>query len=155
MLTTMIDAAKIDATTIDAAKMDATTIDVADRLALHELAARYGNAIDDRDWLRLVTVFTADARYELAGFGRMDCVLVGSQAICEFMAASTAHPIAHHVTNIEVDATAAETRMFSKIVGTLPGGKAGSADYRDVVTRTADGWRIASRVVTNRRAWPA
>ena len=140
---------------IDATMIDATMIDVGDRLALHELAARYGNAIDNRDWPRLATVFTADARYELSGFGRMDCVLVGSEAICEFMAASTAHPIAHHVTNIEVDATDASDaviRMFSKIVGTLPGGKAGSADYRDVVARTADGWRIASRVVSNRRA---
>jgi SnoaL-like domain len=121
-----------------------------DRLALHELAARYGNTIDARDWERFATVFTTDCRYELAGFGRLDCVLAGIEALTAYMVASPAHPIAHHVTNVEVD-TGDPVRMFSKIVGTLPGGGAGSGDYHDTVVKTAAGWKIATRVVTLRR----
>ena len=129
-------------------------LSIEDRFALHELAARYGNTIDARDWVRFRTVFTTDCRFELEGFGRLDGVIVGIDALVEFMTHSTSHPIAHHVTNIEVDATGENVRMFSKIVGTLTGGGSGSADYRDVVVRTADGWRIAERVVTLRRPSP-
>jgi hypothetical protein len=124
---------------------------VEDRIALHELAARYANAIDARDWSRFRTVFTVDCRYELCGFGRLDGVTIGIDALVELMMASTSHPIAHHVTNVEVDATGDPVRMFSKIIGTLPGGGAGSADYDDIVVRTADSWRLAERVVTLRR----
>jgi hypothetical protein len=121
-----------------------------DRIELHELAARYGNAIDERDWVRLGSVFTSDCRYELANFGRLDTVLVGRQALCDYMAHAATHPVAHHVTNVEVIA-GESTTMRSKIIGTLPGGYSGSADYRDVVVRTPDGWQIADRVVTLRR----
>jgi hypothetical protein len=37
----------------------------ADRLELHELAARYGDLNDARDWPGLASVFTADAVFEL------------------------------------------------------------------------------------------
>ena len=45
------------------------TIDVADRLELHELPGRYGDAIDDRNWDRLRQVFTEDAVFDLTGVG--------------------------------------------------------------------------------------
>jgi hypothetical protein len=123
-----------------------------DRLELHELAARYANTIDDRDWERFRTVFTDDCRYELSGFGRLDCVIVGNESLTQFMIGSGSHPIAHHVTNVEVDATGDVVRMFSKVIGTLPGGSVGSGDYRDRVVKTADGWKIAERLVTLRRS---
>jgi SnoaL-like domain len=125
-----------------------------DRIALHELAARYGNTIDARDWNRFRTVFTADCRYELRGFGRLDTATLGIDALVELMTSSSAHPVAHHVTNVEVDATHDPVRMFSKIVGTLPAGGSGSADYHDIVVRTDGGWRIAERIVTLRRPIP-
>jgi SnoaL-like domain len=124
---------------------------VADRLELHELAARYANTIDDRDWDRFRTVFTDGCRYELSGFGRLDCVIVGNESLTQFMIGSGSHPVAHHVTNVEVDATGDEVRMFSKVVGTLPGGNVGSGDYRDRVVKTTGGWKIAERIVTLRR----
>ena len=130
--------------------MEDFTID--DRLALHELAARYGNTLDDRDWDRFEPVFTADCRYELRGFGRSDVVLNGSAVVRSYMEASARHPVAHHVTNVEIDATGTPVRMLSKIVGTLPDGNAGSADYHDTVVRSAVGWQIADRLVTLRRA---
>jgi hypothetical protein len=128
-----------------------TPFGLQDRIELHELAARYANTIDARDWSRFRTVFTADCRYELRGFGRLDSVTIGIDALVDLMTYSPAHPIAHHVTNVEVDATGDEVRMFSKIVGTLPAGGAGSADYHDIVVRTDAGWRLAERIVTLRR----
>ncbi len=122
-----------------------------DRLDLHELAARYGNSIDERDWDRFATVFTEDCRYELANFGRLDTVIEGCGALCAYMAASTTHPIAHHVTNVEVSVADGTVMMRSKILGTLSGGYSGSADYRDVVVKNSAAWQIADRVVTLRR----
>lgn len=137
-----------------------STFSVEDRLQLHELANRYGNTLDSRDWLRFQTCFTDDCRYELRGFGRLDQVIHGSENLRLFMEASTQHPVAHHVTNIEVNTPdvgfaengdANQTVMVSKIVGTLTNGTAGSADYYDIVVRTAGRWRIADRLVTMRR----
>ena len=42
------------------------TINIADRLELHELPGRYGDAIDDRNWDRLREIFTDDAVFDLA-----------------------------------------------------------------------------------------
>ena len=44
-------------------------IELADRLELHELPGRYGDAIDDRNWDRLRQIFTDDAVFDLTGVG--------------------------------------------------------------------------------------
>ena len=44
-------------------------MDVGDRLELHELPGRYGDAIDDRDWERLGQIFTDDAVFDLTDLG--------------------------------------------------------------------------------------
>lgn len=122
-----------------------------DRIALHELAARYGNAIDERDWDRFDTVFTEDCRYELANFGRLDKVVHGRAAVRQMMEESQDHPIAHHVTSIEVLVDGDQVRLRSKILGPAANGFIGSGDYVDVVVRTEHGWRIADRLVTLRK----
>ena len=91
-----------------------TTID---RFEIHELAARYGTSIDDRDWDGLEDVFCRDAVYELRGFGESDQRIVGSAAIRRMMEASQAHPVAHHVTNVIVTVDGDEVRMRSKVIG--------------------------------------
>jgi 3-phenylpropionate/cinnamic acid dioxygenase small subunit len=126
---------------------------VEDRLEIHELAARYGTAVDDRDWDALARVFTDDATFELSGFGAVDGRYEGFAAIRALMEKGP-HPVAHHVTNVLVDERDGTVRMRSKIAGTLAGGGAGSADYADVLRATPDGWRIAARVVTLRRPKP-
>ena len=40
-------------------------LSIADKLELHELAGRYGDAIDDRAWERLDHIFTEDAVFGL------------------------------------------------------------------------------------------
>ena len=44
-------------------------MELADRIELHELPGRYGDAIDDRDWARLGTIFTEDAVFDLTDLG--------------------------------------------------------------------------------------
>ena len=122
-----------------------------DRIEIHELAARYGTTIDDRDWDGLQDVFCRDAVYELRGFGELDQRIVGSGAIRQMMEGSHTHPVAHHVTNVIVTTDDADVRMRSKVIGSGAGGRVGSADYDDVVRREDGSWRIAQRIVTLRR----
>ena len=50
-------------------------IELADRIELHELPGRYGDAIDDRNWDGLDAIFTADATFDLTDLA-FDCSLV-------------------------------------------------------------------------------
>jgi 3-phenylpropionate/cinnamic acid dioxygenase small subunit len=124
---------------------------VGDRLEIHELAARYGTTIDDRDWTGLESVFSRDAVYELRGFHADDRRVVGSAAIRRMMEDSVEHPVAHHVTNVIVSEDGGVVRMRSKVIGSGRRGRVGSADYTDVVRREDGAWRIAHRVVELRR----
>jgi len=112
--------------------------------------ARYGNIIDEREFSRAWEVFTPDARYDLADLG--DGVVVGIDDIVAMWTASTTHPLAHHVSNVELTPnTDGTVSVYSKVVGVGYKGRVGSATYRDVVRKTADGWRIAERIVVLRR----
>ena len=68
-------------------------MDPADRLELHELPGRYGDAIDDRDWDRLDQIFTADAVFDLTDLGAPR--LEGLDAIKHYMAEDADHPRTH------------------------------------------------------------
>ena len=127
------------------------TLTPSDRIEIHELAARYGTSIDDRDWDGLEQVFCRDAVYELHGFGSIDRRVVGSAEIRRMMEESGDHPVAHHVTNVIVTVAGGEVRMRSKVIGSGAGGRVGSADYDDVLRQEDNAWRIARRVVTLRR----
>jgi 3-phenylpropionate/cinnamic acid dioxygenase small subunit len=131
---------------------DQPSLTVADRLDIHELAARYGTTIDDRDWDGLESVFCRDAIYELQNFGPSDRRIVGAASIREMMETSSDHPVAHHVTNVIVRLEDGQVRMRSKVIGSGARGRVGSADYDDVVRREGGVWRIAQRTVVLRRA---
>lgn len=126
---------------------------VVDRLEIHELAARYGNVVDDRDWDGLAGVFTVDATFTMRDFPGGDRVLHGLHEIRRHMAGSR-HPVAHHVTNVVVGVGEDGVVLRSKILGSGARGRVGSADYRDRLRRTPDGWRIAERVVALLAARP-
>jgi 3-phenylpropionate/cinnamic acid dioxygenase small subunit len=124
-------------------------MDVSDRLELHELPGRYGDAIDDRNWDALDDIFTADATFDLTDLGVP--VLRGLPAIKRFMDLEAQHPRTHLMTNIYVDETPTGVRMFFRIVAMRAGGLVGTASYYDDVVKTPDGWRVKDRVVTLRR----
>ena len=124
-------------------------MDTADRLELHELPGRYGDAIDDRDWDRLDEIFTADAVFDMTDLGARRCE--GLAAIKEFMDVEAEHPRTHTMTNIYVDETPSGVQLRFRIVALLGGGLVGTASYYDDVVKTPDGWRVTNRVVTRRR----
>jgi hypothetical protein len=124
-------------------------MDVADRLELHELPGRYGDAIDDRDWEALDRIFTPDAVFDLTDLGAPRCE--GLDAIKRFMDTEAEHPRTHMMTNIYVDETPAGVQLRFRIVALLGKGLVGTASYYDEVVKTADGWRVSNRVVTRRR----
>jgi hypothetical protein len=62
----------------------------ADRLELHELPGRYGDAIDDRNWEGLGRIFTEDATFDLTGLGGPK--LASLAEIRRFMDETATHP---------------------------------------------------------------
>jgi len=124
-------------------------VDSADRLELHELPGRYGDAIDDRDWPGLARIFTADASFDLTDLGGPK--LTNLAEIQRYMDTEAQHPRTHLMTNIYVDETANGVKLSFRIVALLGQGKVGTASYYDDVVKTAAGWRVKDRVITLRR----
>jgi len=120
-----------------------------DRLDLYEIPGRYGDAIDDRNWDKLRTIFTEDAVFDLTGVGSRR--LVGIEEIVRFMEEEAQHPRTHMMTNVYADATDAGADLRFRIVALLGQGKAGTASYYDQVVKTPEGWRVSHRVTTLRR----
>lgn len=120
-----------------------------DRLDLYEIPGRYGDAIDDRDWVKLRTIFTEDAVFDLTGVGSRE--LVGIEAIVDFMENEAQHPRTHMMTNVYADPTPEGADLRFRIVALLGQGKAGTASYYDRVVKTGDGWRVQHRETTLRR----
>ena len=125
--------------------------ETADILAIHELLGLYGHIIDAREWHRVDELFTPECTYDMTEFGLG--VVHGARAVGALWAAPDAtHPLAHHATNIIVSEDAAGTvRVLSKGLGVGPNGRVGSVTYRDIVVRTAAGWRFAARAGALRR----
>ena len=119
------------------------TINIADRLELHELPGRYGDAIDDRNWDRLREIFTDDAVFDLTVVGARR--LEGIDDIVHFMNVEASHPKTHMMTNIYVDEQDENVIMNFRIVALLGKGLVGTASYYDRVVKTDEGWRVQHR----------
>jgi hypothetical protein len=126
-------------------------LEARDTLAIHELLALYGHIIDERQWARADELFTARTVYDMREFGLG--IVQGTAAIRELWSRpNAAHPLAHHATNILVSVDPDGTvRVLSKGLGVGANGRVGSVVYRDVVERTPQGWRFASRTAHLRR----
>ena len=114
-------------------------LDLEDRLDLHELAARYGDNIDDRDWQALDRIFTEDAIFEVVDLVRME----GLAEIKRYMHEEGRHPLAHLITNIHVaqDADGVRLRCRGVFPISAPGGGPGHrvfhGSYYDRVVKTS------------------
>jgi hypothetical protein len=125
-------------------------MELADRLELHELPGRYGDAIDDRNWPGLARIFTEDGTFDLTDLGGPK--LTSLADIQRYMDTEAEHPRTHLMTNIYVDETPAGVKLSFRIVALLKGDRpVGTASYYDDVVKTADGWRVKDRVITLRR----
>jgi hypothetical protein len=121
-----------------------------DRLAIREMLALYGYIVDQRQFSRTDEIFTADARYDVSDFGKG--VRHGPEDIVAGWSSPAAqHPLAHYAIDVIITEDDDGTvRAICKGIGLQPDGRAHGVTYHDVVTRTADGWRIAERVAIRR-----
>jgi hypothetical protein len=114
-----------------------------DVVAIHELLAMYGHIIDARQWDRLDEVFLPDfAFYSSTGavYSSLD------ELRAYWQGGEVQHPAGHHVTNIvltHVDDHHVDG--LSRGLYVLADSRVITAEYRDVIRRTDDGWRLASR----------
>jgi hypothetical protein len=128
-------------------------LDAIDILLIHELLARYGHALDQRDWPAFEQLFTADASIDYRG-GTGTAVRNGrDDVVAWFRDGSLSHPPAHHVTNIIVDHSASApgpVDVHSKFLApfsrqeNVPKRLYGG-DYHDVAVKTDAGWQFAHK----------
>jgi hypothetical protein len=121
----------------------------ADRVEIHELPGRYGDAIDDRNWPGLDAVFTQDAVFDLTGVGSRICD--GLDDIKAFMESEAAHPRTHMMTNVYADSDEDGVTLRFRIVALIGKGRTSTASYYDKIIKTNDGWRTQHRFVSTRR----
>lgn len=123
--------------------------------ACARLCTDFANFVDSREYDRFVELFTEDAVFD-----RMGVIAEGRQAIRAFLDARPAGLVTRHVcTNIAVDIASDNTAtgisyaiFFNASVeanAQPPFQSAGLAlaEYHDVYTKTAEGWRIRERRV--------
>src|SRR3712207_6479977 len=114
-----------------------------DVLEIHRLLALHGHLVDGGLLDRLDELFTPGAVYDVSALGRG--TLGGaaeSRAVAAACADGERNPVGHHVTNVVVtpDGPDAAT-VWSKGIGILADGRAGSVTYDDRVVRAPSGWR--------------
>lgn len=132
------------------------TLTLEDKIELIELAGRYGDAIDDRNWPALDAVFADDATFDVPA---IDAHMVGLDGIKRFMDENEhLHPGAHLMTNIHSIETSDGVELrFRGILPRVSPGEDGSTtivhgSYYDSVVKTPQGWRVKKRVfLTERR----
>jgi 3-phenylpropionate/cinnamic acid dioxygenase small subunit len=130
-----------------------TMLKIEDRLELHELAGRYGDIIDDRNWEALDSIFTSDAVFEVVGL----VVMNGLAEIQRFMREEGRHPLAHLITNVHVGTGPDGIRLYCRGIFPItseqgePGQRVFYGSYYDRVVKTDRGWRIANRLFSTQR----
>lgn len=124
--------------------------ELTDRLDIAEVLARYCEALDDRRWELLETVFTADATCDYgsvgtpAGLADITDTIRGTIGDLD----ATQHLIGNVQVAVSGDTATARCYLTSQHVRHgAPGGQtyAIGGSYHDTLVRTPDGWRISSR----------
>jgi hypothetical protein len=123
-----------------------------DRVELLGLPARYGNAIDDRDWDALRTLFTKEAVFDVLP-ARVR--LAGLEHIVTYMATTAVHPLSHLTLNAAVETHGGQVQLRFRALLPIaePGGGLGPSrvivgSYDDTMVRTSVGWRTRYRLFT-------
>lgn len=117
-----------------------------DRLAIHELLARYAHAIDARAWSELAACFHPDARVRYGGAPALD----GAEAVAAYCR-QVVEPLGgtqHRVASIRIDLDGDRARSCCHLAAehwTGAGRYTVGGTYRDELARTPDGWRIQTR----------
>jgi SnoaL-like domain len=131
---------------------------VADRIAIEDLLDTYAHAIDTKDWDLLRTLFLPGAVLDYTHEGGVrgdieDAIAWLSKALSAFTMCQ--HIVANRRVRIHGNEAAVDAYVFSPLGA--PDGNGGLAfvlsggEYADLLRRTPDGWRFASR--TARSSW--
>ncbi|MCW2570554.1 MAG: hypothetical protein JWO88_612 [Frankiales bacterium] len=123
--------------------------EISDRMEIAELLARYSAAIDGRAWDDLDALFTPDAVIDYTEMGGIRGSLAEQKSFLVSVMPSFAgfqHLTATSTFDIDGDTARVRTICFNPMVVTderhvLFCG----LWYRDILVRTADGWRIRER----------
>ena len=110
-----------------------------DAWGIHQLLARYGHVVDNSEWTRLSTVFTAEAVLE-----GPDEQVAGLDAITRHLQ-ERADRSAHHTVKTQVEEGAHGIRARSRIVVIGYDAAVHTRDVVDTIVSTAVGWRISRR----------
>jgi hypothetical protein len=126
-----------------------TGLNVDDRLAIQELEALYGLALDDCDWDTFDEVFTVDAVIDFTGAGIP--LIEGLDAIKLQYSTQLVHPVAHVISGFVIRGVSAdEASVRCKLVAPRHDGSVITCDYDDVAVRTPDGWRLSRKTAHSR-----
>ncbi|MCU1486881.1 MAG: SnoaL-like domain protein [Actinomycetia bacterium] len=114
---------------------------------VRRVVVRAAHSLDDKDWDAFGALFTDDARYKVHALD-----LSGRATIVDTLAPLMAEAITKHLLGfplVEVDGDSAQAwsdmTTFAGPKGAIAVATIGR--YHDTLVRTADGWRLASRVL--------
>jgi hypothetical protein len=121
-----------------------------DELSIRDLANRYARMVDRRDWSEIPRVFTPDCElsgqgYLMRGHAELDA---GLRKIDMFSA--TLHCVLNQVTCLDGDGGTGEFYCVANHIHERDGVQYKldmGIRYEDRYVRTADGWRLAKRVL--------
>ncbi len=124
-----------------------------DAAQIHDILARYAHCIDNRDWDRLPSIFTPDARFGAPGnyTQSRDEISERIERVAPY------HP--HYTTDTVIVRLPAASdggeraRSWSKYLIVRHDGSLASGDYLDEWIRTDRGWRIYQRRVSRGQRW--
>ena len=127
--------------------------EISDRIEIQELLVRYSHAVDTQDWEAYEKVFTPDAFIDYVAMGGPAGTLAEIRQFLETtmpMFKSFQHMVANTVLEfVDADHVKGRTICHNPMVLDM-GGKEHvffcGLWYRDEIVRTADGWKIKSRV---------
>jgi len=122
---------------------------LADRIAIHELRARYNHHYDDGDVDAFIALFATDGLLQLAyagwarGHDELRAKLTEPMKRADF----AVHFTTDELTEFTGDDTASGKSRFAVNTGRRPDIE-GAGTYHDTYVRTPDGWRFQSRKIS-------
>ena len=127
-----------------------TALTLENRLAIHELIARYSHCVDNDRGVEWSELFTADGRLD-----GMEPPLVGREAFVRQSEKLRSGPTEyrHIISNVYILPGATDEQAVARAYGTVadwatvPAAMAIFVEYRFELVRRADGWKIARLLI--------
>ncbi|MBB5159396.1 nuclear transport factor 2 family protein [Saccharopolyspora phatthalungensis] len=124
--------------------MPVVNLSLEDQAQIHRLLASVAYVLDAHDYDRLGEVFAPDIRFDNPG----RLTAEGLPALIDAFKGIAQPALSHHITNVVVSPEGPDTAAcVSKALTLRSTGVVTAAEYRDVVHRTDDGWRISARII--------